>query len=209
MIPREILKKIRQIEIRTNRLVKISAAVFRFLWITARVVYGQNHDSFSFNQKVNHKRKATKDYRAPDFTAYFWKPFWIACNSLKLLFNYCAKFLAQTFVYLFVEGNGVVEFLFRNTTKDKAPFHLRYLASNFAFTSSNEITSLGLLRCSCKRRSINSASPGVNSFDSAMSSQRLRHNSICSANESVRASFKIDSEFMELNLMVVKLFASA
>jgi hypothetical protein len=42
-----------------------------------------------------------------------------------------------------------------------------------------------------------------------MLSQRWRHNAICSASGSARASFKTDSEFMGLNLMSAKLFASA
>jgi hypothetical protein len=42
-----------------------------------------------------------------------------------------------------------------------------------------------------------------------MSPQRLRHNSICSASGSARASLKTISEFTEQNLMDIKFFASA
>jgi hypothetical protein len=42
-----------------------------------------------------------------------------------------------------------------------------------------------------------------------MSSQRLRHSSTCSASGSARASFRTNSELMQLNLTAVKHFASA
>ncbi len=209
MIPREILKKIRQIELRTNRLVQISSPVFQLFRFAARVEYGQNHDAFGFNQKMNHKRKAPENDCAPDFTANFWKPFWIIGDTLKVLLNRSAKFLTQTCALVFVIGDGIVKFLFRNATKDEAAFHLRYFASSFALTSANETTSSGFLRWSCKRRSISSASPGVNSFDPTMSSQRLRHSSTCSASGSARASFRTNSELMGLNLTPLNIFASA
>ena len=196
MIPREILKKIRQIELRTNRFVQSSSPVFQLFRLAARVENGQNHDTFGFNQKMNHKRKTTKNNCAPDFTANFWKPFWIIRDALKVLLNGCAKFLTQTFTFSFVISDGIVKLFFRNATKDEAAFHLQYFASSFALTSANETTSSGFLRWSCKRRSINSASPGVSSFDPTMSSQRLRHSSICSASGNARASLKTISELM-------------
>ena len=209
MIPREILKKIRQIELRTNRIVQSSTPVFQLFRFAACVEHGQNHDTSGFNQKMNHKWKPAQNHRPPDFAANFWKPFWIIGDALKVLINRSAKFPTQTFAFVFVIGDGSVEFLFRNATKDEAAFHLRYFASSFALTSANETTSSGFWRWSCKRRSINSASPGVSSFDSTMSSQRLRHSSTCSASGSARASFRTNSELMQLNLTAVKHFASA
>jgi hypothetical protein len=209
MIPREILKKIRQIELRTNRIVQISSPVLQLFRLTACMENGQNHDAFGFNQKMDCKRKTPKNHRAMDFTANFWKPFWIVRDALKVLLDDCAKFLTQTFAFVFVIGDGIVEFLFRNATKDEAAFHLRYFASSFALTSANETTSSGFWRWSCKRRSINSASPGVSSFDPTMPSQRLRHSSTCSASGSARASFRTNSELMEFNLPPLNIFASA
>jgi hypothetical protein len=58
MIPREILKKIRQIEIRTNRVVRISSPVFQLFRFAARVEDGQNHNALFFDEKVNYERKA-------------------------------------------------------------------------------------------------------------------------------------------------------
>jgi len=205
MIPHEILKKIRQIEI---RFAQISMPVFQLTRFAAGVENGQNDNAFSFDQKMNHIRKAAKNHSAPDFAANFWKPFRMVCDTLKVFFYDGAKIPAQAFPLLFIKGDGIVKFFFGDTTKNKAPLHLRYFASSLALTSLKETTSSGFLRCSCKRRSMNSASPGVNSFDSAMSSQRLRHSSICSGSGSARASFKIDSEFMESNLMAITFFAS-
>jgi hypothetical protein len=209
MIPRETFKKIRQIELRTNRIVQISLPVFQLVRFAAGMENRQNHDAFGFNQKMNHKWKAPENDCAPDFTTNFWKPFRIVSNALKVLLDDCAKFLSQTFAFFFVIGDGIVKLLFRNTTKNETAFHLRYFASSFALTSANETTSSGFLRWSCRRRSINSASPGVSSFDSTMSSQRLRHSSTCSASGSARASFRTNSELMELNLPPLNIFASA
>jgi hypothetical protein len=209
MIAREILKKPQQREFQMNQLVKASSPVFQLFRVAAGVKNGQDHDSFGFNHKMNYKGETAQDYGTPDFAAHFRKAFRIIRDTLKIFFNRCTEFLAQTFALIFIPGDGIIKFLRGNPAKDKTAFHLRYFASSFALSSSREMTSSGLSRCSCMRRSINSASPGVNSFDSTMSPQRLRHSSICSANGSARASFKTDSEFMGLNLMAVRLFASA
>ena len=198
MILRKIQKKIRQIEPRTNRIVQSSSPVFQLLGITTRVEDRQYHDSFGFDQKVNRKGKAANDNCAPNFTPHFWKPFGIVRDTLKVLLDGGAKFLSQAFALLFVISNGTIKLLFGQSTKDKAALHLRYFASSLALTSSNETTSSGLAIWSCRRRSINSASPGVSSRDSTIPSQRLRQSSICSASGSARASFRTISELMAI-----------
>ncbi len=61
MIPSEILKKIRQIELRTNRIVTETLAGHSFqpaaqiLGVAAGVEDGQHHKAGLFKQKVNHK----------------------------------------------------------------------------------------------------------------------------------------------------------
>jgi len=209
MIPREILKKIRQIEIRPNRLVKISTPAFQLFRFPACVENRENHNALWLDQEVNYKRKTTKNDRASDLSSDFREPSGIMRNALKVLLDGGSEFTAQASALALIPGNGIVKFLFRDTSKDEAAFHLRYFASSLALTSSNETTSSGLSRCSRKRRSINSASPGVNSFDSTMSSQRLRHNSICSVSGSARASLRTYSELMELKLTEPGHFASA
>ncbi len=209
MIPREILKKPRQIELRTNRLVKVSLPVFQLFRSAARVEDGKNHDAIWLDQEVNHKRKTPEDNCTPNFASDFWKPFGIIRNAFKVLLNGGSKFPAQTFALAFILSNRIVKFLFRDTSKDEITFHFPYFASSFVLTSSHETTSLGLLRWSWRRWSINAASPGVSSFDSTILSQRLRHNSICSASGSARASLKTISELILLNLPAIPFFASA
>src|SRR5450759_3921881 len=166
MIPREILKKIRQAELRTNRSVQISSPVFQLFRFAARVEDGQNHDAFLFNEKVNHERKAA-DNGTSHFASDFGKPFGIVGDALKVFLDGGAKFLTQAFALAFVIGDGIVKLLFRNATKDEAAFHLRYFASSLALTSANETTSLGFSRWSWRRRSISLASPGVSSCELA------------------------------------------
>jgi hypothetical protein len=209
MIPREILKKIRQIGIRTNRLVKISSPIFQLLRFTAGVKNGKDYDSIRLHEEMDHERKTAENHCAPHFALNFRKSFRSIRDALKVFFDGGLKFAAQALVLAFVPGNGIVKFPFRDTSKDEAAFHLRYFASSFVLTSSHETTSLGLLRWSWRRWSINAASPGVSSFDSTILSQRLRHNSICSASGSARASLKTISELMLLNLPAIPFFASA
>src|ERR1041385_1473424 len=140
MIPREILKKIRQIEIRTNRIVTISLSVFQLFRVAARVEERQNPNAGGFNQEVDHKRKTPEDNRTPDSASDFWKPFGVLGNTLKVLLNCGSEFLSQTLALSLIPRNGVVKLPFRNATKDKAAFHLRYFASSFALTSSHETT---------------------------------------------------------------------
>ncbi len=69
---------------------------------------------------------------------------------------------------------------------------------SFALTAAQETTSSGLSKWSWRRRSINSASPGVSSRDSTILSHKLRHPSICSASGSARASLSTVLELMPL-----------
>ena len=121
MIPREILKKIRQIELRTNRLVQSSSPVFQLFRFAAGVEHGQNHDAFGFNQKMDHKRKAT-DNGSANFASDFRKPFGIIGDALKVLLDGGAKFLTQAFTLVFVIGNGIVKLLFATRRRTKPRF---------------------------------------------------------------------------------------
>jgi hypothetical protein len=209
MIPREILKQNRKTGIFTNQLVKISSSVFPLRRLAAGVKNGQNHDALSFNEKMDHKGKTLKDHCSTDFAANFGEPFRVVGDALKRVFNDNAKLSPQSLALVFIVSDGIIKFLRGHPAKDQAVLHLRYFMSSLALTSSSGRTSSGWLRCSCKRWSMNSASPGVNSFDSTMPSQRLRHSSICSASGRARASFKTNSELITLNLTGIKYFASA
>jgi hypothetical protein len=209
MIPREISKQIRTTGLRTNGLAQDWSSVFQLFRLTAGVKDRQNHDPFGFNQKMDYKRETTKNHCPSDFTANLGKSFRIVYDALQGLFNDGAKFPAQSLTFVFVVSNGIIKFLRRHPAENQTTLHLRYFALSRALTSSSETTSSGWLRWSCRRRSMSSASPGVSSFDSTMPSQRVRHNSICSASGSARASFKTKSELISLNLTGLEHFASA
>jgi len=204
MIPRDILKKIRQIELRAKRIVQGLLPIFQLLRISARMEDRHNYNAVLFNEKVDHKWK-TSDYRAPNFASNFRKPFRVLNDLLKVIFDYGAKFSTEAFALPFVKRNGIVELLFCNAAKNAAAFHLRYFASNFAFTSDKGTTSSGSSKWSFRRWSMRSASPGVNSFDSTMSFQRLRHSSICSASGKARASSKTVFELIAVIYRVASL----
>src|SRR5579863_4807173 len=196
MIPREILKKIRQIEIRTNHIVPVSPAGLELLQVAAGMEDRQNHDAFRLNEKVNHKREAADD-SAANFSPHPGEPFGLVGDLLKVILDSGAKLSPQAFTLAFIPGNRIVEFVSSDATKNEAAAHLRYFASSLVLTSPKEITSLGRSRCSWRRRSMSSASPGVSSCEWMISFQRLRHNSTCSANGRARASLRTVSELME------------
>ena len=191
MILRAIPKKILQSETRANPSVPVSAAGFEMLPVATGVKNGKNHDALLFDQKVNHKWEAAND-RAANFSSYFCESFGMVGNLLKIILYGGAKFLSQAFALACIPSDRIVKLLFRNAAKNKTAFHLRYFVSSFALTSTKETTSSGRSRWSWNRRSISSASPGVSSCDWAISFQRFRHNSTCSANG---RRFAVDKNF--------------
>ncbi len=208
MIPREILKKIRQIEIRTNRLAKVSLPMLQLLRIMARVEHRQDNDALGFNQKMNHERKPAQHDRPPYFAPDFRKPFRIIRDAVKGAFHDGSEFPPEALALAFVPCDCIVRLLFRSATNDQVTLHPGYFASSLALTSSHETTSLGLSRWACRRRPINSASPGVSSLEPRMLSHRLRHNSICSASGRARASLRTMSELIKFNLQTFRILAS-
>lgn len=164
------------------------------------MVNGKNDDAVGLNQKMNHERKATKYNRPPHFPSDFGEGFRTSDDTLKGLPHYGTKFPPQAFSLAFVPCDRTLKLLFSNATKNQAAFHQEYFTSSLALTSSHDTTSPGFSRCSCRRRSMNSASPGVNSLDSTMLSHRLRHNSICSASGRARASLRTNSELINFTV---------
>ena len=208
MISRGIFTKTQQRETAANDFWKVSSPVSKPFGVAACVEHGQDHDAFFLDYVMNYERKTAQDHSAPNFAAHFWEALRVVSNALKVFLNCSTKFLAQAFAALFIPRNGLIKLQRSNTAEKIAALHLPYLASSFAFSSSIEMTSSGLSRCSCKRRSINSASPGVSSLDSTIPSQRLRQSSICSARGRARASFRTVSDVTKLNVTAAKPFAS-
>jgi len=197
MIPREILKKIRQIEIRTNELVS-GTLVSQSLGEAKEVSRGQDRIG------GRRPRCAEENVRVPDGTSESRIPFSIAPAGAN---DYRIQNRGR--LPLTRDCPRLISFVPSGQGDSFSTPQLRYFASSLALISSQETTSPGFSRWSWRRRSISSASPGVSSFDSTMSFQRLRHSSICSASVSARASLKTISELMELNLTGQTHFASA
>ncbi len=209
MIPREILKKIRQIELRTTGLVKPSTTVFQLPWFAARMEHGQNHDSVFFNEKVNHKRKAAENHGASNIASCLGKLLRVDGDALQLFPDDSTKLLAQTRPFTVIPSNRIFKLLFCGSSQDEATFHFLYLASSRALTSSHATTSPGFLKWSARRRSISSASPGVSTADAALnsgdspgprSSNRACAISRRSSGCNSRALAKISVAFMESSL---------
>jgi hypothetical protein len=182
--------------LRSDGIKMGSPTEFQLSRIAARMEHGQNQDAFLFDEKVNDKRKAAENDGAPHFASDFGEQIGIVRDTLKALLDGGSKFQTQAFAFSFIPSDGIVILQFRDTTEDDSSFHFWYFASSLALTSSQETTSLGLSKWSCRRRSISSASPGASSREAAMPSHRLRHNSTCSANGSARASLNIVSALM-------------
>ncbi|HZV37063.1 MAG TPA: hypothetical protein VFB72_20975 [Verrucomicrobiae bacterium] len=206
MIPREILKKIRQIEIRTNRFA-VLASIFQLRRVPARVKNRKDHNTLRLNHKINHKWETIHHDCALNLVADIRKLTGVVGDALEITLNDFSKLLAQTVLLFIVKLNGFLVLPLRNTPKNDRP-HFLYFASNFALTSLRETTSLGLSKCSWRRWSINSASPGRSSLEPAKSFQRLRQILIFSARGSARASLMIESELMSLSLSAKPYFAS-
>ncbi|GEM_PF-5971749 len=197
MIPREILKKIRRMKIRRGCFAESSASPFQLFGVAAGVENGKNDNTIGFNNEMDDKRKAA-DNSSPHVTTDNWKPFRMFLNALKVVFYGAAELLAEIVALIVIPRNGMEEFLLGNTAEDKPAVHLRRFAPSFALTAAQETTSSGLSKWSWRRRSINSASPGVSSRDSTILSHKLRHTSICSASGSARASLSTVFELMPL-----------
>jgi len=176
----------------------ISTSLFKLFRFPAGVKNGENNNAIRLDQKMDHKRKTTQNNCPANFAQNLGEPFRMGSNPLKVFFDGETKFTTEPRLAALIPSNRFVKFHLRNPAEDKAPFHFPYFASSLALTSSKETTSSGWSRWSWRRRVINSASPGVSSCDSTISSQRLRQSSICSARGSARASLRTISELMTL-----------
>ena len=101
MIPREILKKIRQIELRTNRIVTETLAGFsfqpspQFRRIPRAVENGNNADEVRFDPEINAVFLEDFDAGLAGFPADRFKPLRVGKNALKSRVNLGFKTVAQ------------------------------------------------------------------------------------------------------------------
>jgi len=219
MIPREILKKIRQIELRTNRLVTETLAGIsfqpspQFLRIP-RAVKDGNHgenvvldcevDAVSFESfQANFARSAT----------HFAEKLWLKLRAVHCLQNFLCKFLSQARSFIFIPNNGLKEFGLRFRLKERVELHHQPKRCRIsALTCSNGMPRRGFFSNSARRRSNSAACSGVKSGSypsSRRSSFSFCASSIRSASGRVFASLNNSAALMELNLPAKNLFASA
>src|SRR5881296_90181 len=113
MIPREILKKIRQIELRTNRLVSEMLALPRNLealsqgvWISARMVNSQNADVVSLYREVNLVFESTQECFAYS-RGNLRKVLWMFLDTSKQILESSLKLACPPGLVFFIPGNGL------------------------------------------------------------------------------------------------------
>jgi hypothetical protein len=216
MIPREILRKIRQIELRTNRIVnetltadslQTSAQFFR---IASAVKHRDDADEFRLDGEVY--TITVKDFhsRLTNNFAHKRKSFWVLKNSGKRLVNFSLKPLAQAKLLLVVPKNSIFEFESCLRVKDYSAGHARRCARrplSSARTFSQVTPSSGFRRRRSARASnLAIISGGNSSLNSASMSWTTSH---CSSNDIRRNCSRISVALIDSSLLVPQLFASA
>ncbi len=172
MIPREILKKIRQIEIRTNRIVTETLAgaslqpAQECLRISRAMENGNNIYDLRSNQMVN--AVFAKPFK-PDLTSggrCTAKSFGKFLNLLERSVDFNSPFFAQASTLFFVPSRRIFEFQAGQRREDnRAPHSLRDCKRSWssACTVSHGIPRSGCSRNSSARRSSSAICSGVSS----------------------------------------------
>jgi hypothetical protein len=217
MIPREILKKIRQIELRTNRLVTetLAGALLQpspqFRRIARAVENGNDADEVNFNPKIN--AVFLEDFNAglASFPADRSESFRVCKDAFNSRINFGLKSLAQTGLLRIIPNHCVFQFHPRFRVKNYLPLHERTLIRSFisARTVSHGMPLAGLRRSSSPRRSNSASCSGVGS---SLKSPNSKSISSTSSRRSVsgiwRNSSRISVLLMESNLPPLNIFAS-
>ncbi|HET7625527.1 MAG TPA: hypothetical protein VFM25_09695 [Verrucomicrobiae bacterium] len=219
MIPQEILKKIRQIELWTNRIVTDSLAAFsfqppaQFRRIPRAVKNGNDRKNTVLNCEINHVAFEPTETNFLRATTNFLKKFRIGQCTLKRRFYFQFEFFAKAGLRIFIPGNSLIEFKARSGFENDWQAHRqpkRLLRS--ASTCSHGIPSYGFFSNSASRRSNSAVCSGVKSGSnpsSMRSSLSFCANSIRSASGRAFAALNNSVALMALNLIGQKHFASA
>jgi hypothetical protein len=156
-----------------------SFSVPQLAGVATRVKNRRNDNLVRFHQEVNDVRKTVRDNQTPDFSPDFAKQFRILTDSMKVVLDGSAKFLARAFAFGFIPRNPIIEFICGGIAENQGSLPLPYFASSRAFTVSAETMFSGCSRWSWRRLSINSASPGAGSTSNL--SRSCSKTSRCSA----------------------------
>jgi len=219
MIPREILKKIRQIKLRTNRIVTETLAGWsfqpspQFRRIPRAVKNRQDGENIVFNRKVDGIFIEPAQTNSLCASANPLEKFRIGQRTLKRRFYLQFEFFSKSSALAFIPSNRLVEFQTRSRFENDRKAHFqpkRWLRS--ASTCSQGIPSRGFFSNSARRRSSSAACSGVKSGSnpsSMRSSLIFRASSIRSSSGRVFAALNNSVALMELNLPPLNIFASA
>ena len=207
MIPREILKKIRQIEIRTNRVVTetLAGASLQPPAQSRRIPRAvpdsadYNFRSFPFDGEINRIWPRFWEFGLSGQSAGKGKPLWIFANDSEKNTQLAGKSLAQSRFTFVVEINRLGEFPFGFFFNADPKTHR--LARN-RFSMSDTTSSSGRQRSGCAsarsaRRSSSAICFGVSS--SSNLSRSCSKTSRCSSNGSLSNCSKTWAALMPLN----------
>jgi len=216
MIPREILKKIRQSELRTNRIVTETLAGFSFQpspqFGGVLVSLPDGHD---FHQMFFFKNcKVNRIWPADDFClASGRRSFSVAKrvrnDLLKIIVKHHGEASANSRLSRFIPVTGCAHLFAHFSLDDEAEPHFftPYRANISARKVSHGMPRSGCARASAARRSSSAICSGVSS--GSKSSRSCSKTSYCSSNGSSRIFSKTCVALMALNLTDIKFFASA
>jgi hypothetical protein len=222
MIPREILKKIRQIELRTNRIVNDALANFSFQSLPQfrgipRAMPDRNHFDlamFCVDGEINRIRPRRGHFGFVCQQRCQPKSFRILSQSLKKRAKLIIESQTKANLAFFIPINSLIPLRFR--VRRSNDFESHFLASK-RFLISTETSSTGVPRPGCfkassARRSSSAICSGVKSGSSPCSmrsSLSFCASSIRSANGRVFAALNNSVAVMLLNLQATLSFASA
>jgi hypothetical protein len=209
MIPREILKKIRQIEIRTNRIVTEALAGFslqpssQFGGVARAVKNCNDGKDVIFEGEINAVSLESFQMDFAGTATNLAKNLRLNEGAFQRLINFPGEFLSQTGGFIFIPRYGLKEFLLCGRLENE----LKTLSQPkrcriSAFTCSQGIPSPGFFSNSASRRS----SSAINSGDSsgARSSKRTSAISRRSSGRNLRALAKISVALMLRSLPQIR-----
>ena len=218
MIPREILEKIRQIELRTNRLVSEST-VFLLLQpsvqcrrVSCTVENGNDVNGTQFHRIIEAVRKSA-DNNLVHCGRCKTKSIGGLRNLVESFLDFDSKFVTQAGALFIIPGHRVFKFQAGERCKNDLPLHALRLfrrSGSSAWTVSHGMPRSGCRRSSSARRSNSAICSGVSLSSTAINSSSMRSTSSrrCASGKR-RIDSRISVALTALNLTGIKHFASA
>jgi|SRR5665213_2468269 len=170
MIPREILKKIRQIELRTNRIVTATLAGFSFqpspqFRRIPRAVKNRNHgENIILDCEVDAVCPEAFQADFAGAATHFAKEFRLKQRPIHRTKNFAGKFLTQARRFIFILVDGLEEFGLGFGLEKGIQIHHHPKRSRIsALTCSKGIPRRGFFSNSARRRSSSAVCSGVSS----------------------------------------------